>query len=48
MKVYIVEGRDGEYEDRREWIVAAYSREELAKKHRDKATACSLGRALKR
>ena len=43
MKVYIVEGEVGEcYEDRREWIVAAYSTEELAKEHRDKATACVL------
>ena len=36
-KVYVVEGSTGEYSDHREWPVAAYMREDLAREHADKA-----------
>ena len=38
-KVYIVEGATGEYADHRDWVVAAYHNEQLAKEHTDKANA---------
>jgi hypothetical protein len=38
MKVYIVFGTTGEYSDRSEWMVAAYTSEDNAKQHVLKAT----------
>ena len=35
--VYVVEGSTGEYSDHREWPVAAYIDEDLAREHADKA-----------
>jgi hypothetical protein len=33
MKIYIVEGTTGEYSDRMEWIVCAFTNEQKAKAH---------------
>ncbi len=33
MKIYIVMGTRGEYSDRDEWVIKAYSDEKLAQKH---------------
>ena len=38
MKIFVVNGTTGEYSDRTEWLVAAYTREEDAWKHVEKAT----------
>lgn len=38
MTVYVVFGRTGEYSDRSEWAVVAYTREDDAKQHVLKAT----------
>lgn len=39
MTLYIVVGTIGEYSDRREWMVAAYEDEELARRHVELASA---------
>lgn len=33
MKIFIVEGKSGEYDDAREWAVAAYARKVQADRH---------------
>jgi hypothetical protein len=33
MMIYIVQGTSGEYSDRTEWVVCAWSNEEVAKDH---------------
>ena len=41
-KIYVVMGTTGEYSDRTEWTIAAYSDEEEAKKHVELATERAL------
>ena len=41
MKVYVVMGTSGDYSDRREWVVCAYTDEALAKQHVELAQARS-------
>lgn len=38
-KIYLVRGQYGEYSDRREWVVAAYTDEVLAREHVEQAGA---------
>lgn len=38
-KIYLVRGQYGEYSDRREWTVAAYASEMLAREHVEQAGA---------
>ena len=38
MKIYVITGTTGEYSDRSEWLVTAYTKEDDAKKHVEEAT----------
>jgi hypothetical protein len=45
MTIYIVQGSTGEYSDRTDWIVCAYTDKEKADEHATKAEAWGIGYA---
>lgn len=42
MNIYVVMGTTGEYEDRKEWLVMAFTKEDKAKRHADDCAGYAL------